>query len=203
MHQVTLALTLLIGLSGCHSTRSTDAAAVVAPSAACDAPARPDHFPDSAGVVLTTANLRLSPAKLVGRYQLVLATLAGENETLGMELALPGPGDSAWSSDRRRDWGRAPTLLGAADVSHTVRVPDNGYVIVRTGDGRLGVQADITEGGSLIFTLGDHLYGGKRTIFQTTETRRYGWAGWWWYPAASSGYGYFCLRRSAGADRVK
>ena len=66
LYHVTLALALLIGLSACRSMHSADADAAAAPSSGCVAPARPDQFPDSADVFLTTANLRLSPANMVG-----------------------------------------------------------------------------------------------------------------------------------------
>jgi hypothetical protein len=79
-------LALLIGLSACRSMHSADADAAAAPSG-CAAPARPNQFPDSEDGFLTTANLRLSPATMVGRYQLVLASLAGGKETLAIELA--------------------------------------------------------------------------------------------------------------------
>jgi len=187
---LTLGLLAFAGLLEAHSR--------FVPPVPCTAPARPNRFPQ-AGVFLPTANLGFTADRAEGRYGLVIAvrdTVVPASVT--MELNLPRTGaDSGWVVQTKKSLGRAPALLGASDQLSGARLPTNGYVIV-TGDGRLGVQADVTLSGALIFVLGDHLYDGAATVFQTTvRDDSVRWRGWWWYPGwpSAGGQGYFCLRR--------
>jgi len=169
------------------------------PSVPCVAPARPERFPHDAAVFLPTANLGFTVGRAGGRYGLVIVvrdTVAPASVT--MELTRPRTrADSDWVVQTRKALGRAPALLGASDQLNGPQLPTNGYLI-GMGDGRLGVQADVTPSGALVFVLGDHLYDGRATVFQTIvrdDSMR--WRGWWWYPGwpSADGQGYFCLRR--------
>jgi hypothetical protein len=189
---LTLGPLVFAGLLGAHSR--------LVPPVPCIAPARPERFPPRAGVFLPTANLGFSPDRAEGRYGLVIGvrdTVVPVSVTI--ELNLPRTrADSGWAAQTRKALGRAPALLGASDQLSGVRLPTNDYVIIGTGDGRLGVQADVTPSGALVFVLGDHLYDGPATVFQTTvRDDSVNWRGWWWYPSwpSAAGQGYFCLRR--------
>ena len=166
---------------------------------ACHPPDLPERFPQRTDSFLPTSALGFTLEQAPGRYELIVAVGNKVTPTAAiMELARLSPADSGWALDVRKSLGRAPTLLGASDELRDIRLPSIADYVIMGDDKRLGVQADITSGGALVFALGDHLYGGTATVFQTT--RRDGstsWRGWWWYPLQQSpdGHGYFCLRK--------
>ena len=166
---------------------------------ACHPPDLPEQFPQRTDSLLATAALGFALEQAQGRYELIVAVGDKVTSTPAvMELAQLTAADSAWAIDIRKSFGRAPTLLGTSDQLRDIRLPSLDDYVMMGRDNRLGVQADITNRGALVFALGDHLYNGTATVFQTT--RRDGstsWRGWWWYPSHQSpdGHGHFCLRK--------
>ncbi len=166
---------------------------------ACHPPDLPQRFPQRTDSFLATPPLGFTLEQAPGRYELLVAVGNKVTPTAAMiELARLSAADSGWALDVRKSLGNAPTLLGASDQLRDIRLPSVADYLIMGHDKRLGVQADITSSGALVFALGDHLYGGTATVFQTThQDGSASWRGWWWYPLQQSpdGHGYFCLRK--------